>query len=116
VALFGGLKAFIVLVGRFIGVVGDKGLRIIIWHGQGNNFCVSSVKMYLVVCPRCEQRDLFEARVKGRGVQIFACDECDAVWFSLADIGVSPFGGLETYLEESSIAPSWESISVHRHL
>ncbi|HEL4857576.1 hypothetical protein JAK69_03660 [Stenotrophomonas maltophilia] len=59
---------------------------------------------------------MFEARVKESGVQIFVCDECDAVWFSLSDIGVSPFRDLETYLEENSIAPSWGSISVDGRL
>ncbi|WP_429000468.1 hypothetical protein, partial [Stenotrophomonas maltophilia] len=54
--------------------------------------------------------------VKESGVQMFVCDECDAVWFSLSDIGVSPFRDLETYLEENSIAPSWDSISVDRRL
>lgn len=59
---------------------------------------------------------MLEARVKESGVQIFVCDECDAVWFSLSDIGFSPFRELETYLEENSIAPSWDSISVDRRL
>lgn len=65
-----------------------------------------------MICPRCEQGEVFEAHVKGSGVQIFVCDECDAVWFSLIDVGVSPFRDLEAYLEENCIAPSWESISV----
>lgn len=55
---------------------------------------------------------MLKAQVKERGVQIFVCDECDAVWFSFAAIGVSPFRDLERYLEEISVAPSWESISV----
>ncbi|WP_414489983.1 zf-TFIIB domain-containing protein, partial [Stenotrophomonas maltophilia] len=38
-----------------------------------------------VICPRCEQGEILEARVKESAVQIFVCDECDAVWFSLSD-------------------------------
>ncbi|WP_423179314.1 zf-TFIIB domain-containing protein [Stenotrophomonas sp. CASM110] len=68
-----------------------------------------------LICPRCEQGEVLKAQVKARGVQIFVCDECDAVWFSFAAIGVSPFRDLERYLEEISVAPSWESISVDRH-
>lgn len=68
-----------------------------------------------LICPRCEQGEVLKAQVKGCGTQIFVCDECDVVWFSLAAIGVSPFRDLEEYLEENSVAPSWESISVDRH-
>ncbi|PSM14353.1 hypothetical protein CV100_07390 [Stenotrophomonas maltophilia] len=68
-----------------------------------------------MICPRCEQGEVLKAHVKGGGTHIFVCDECDAVWFSLASIGVSSFRDLEEYLEEKSVAPSWESISVDRH-
>ncbi|WP_369038392.1 hypothetical protein [Stenotrophomonas maltophilia] len=99
--------------GRVIGLAGGNNARTIVETGASKiKFGCHCTVRCLLICPRCEQGEILEAHVKESGVQIFVCDECDAFWFSLMDIGVSPFRDLETYLEENSIAPSWESISV----
>lgn len=65
-------------------------------------------------CPRCDQGDLVKAVVKGCGVTIYLCEECEATWFSLEQIGVGEFVDFGTYMRSIGLPPLWSSIDVLR--
>ncbi|MGF7134105.1 hypothetical protein P3T40_005606 [Paraburkholderia sp. EB58] len=65
-----------------------------------------------MLCPRCEQGDIAKAKIKKTGAVLFVCQECEATWFSLEDIGVAPFVDFGTHMEEISLAPLWSELEI----
>lgn len=69
-----------------------------------------------MLCPRCVQGDIALAQVKKNGENIYVCQECEAVWFSLFDIGVKPFVDFGIYMEGLGALPLWDELNVKRVL
>lgn len=63
-----------------------------------------------MICPRCEQGELFKAMIRKNNRIIFICNECDAIWFSFNDIGSSPWLDFGTYMEEQGLSPLWNEL------
>lgn len=63
-------------------------------------------------CPRCEQGSLVKAKVKESGVCIYLCEECEATWFSLEQIGVGEFIDFGVYMRSVGLPPLWTSIEI----
>lgn len=54
----------------------------------------------MLTCPRCDgQGAIQKLVVRQSGVALFACDECDATWFTRDAIGIVPWVDLSTYME-----------------
>lgn len=66
-----------------------------------------------MLCPRCAQGDMAIAQIK-TGQDIYVCQECEATWFSSADIGVKPFVDFGVYMEELKLLPLWDEINVRK--
>lgn len=67
-----------------------------------------------MLCPRCEQGDIAVAQIKKTGKDIYVCHECEATWFSLADIGAKPFVDFGAYMEELGLLPLWDEINIKK--
>lgn len=65
-----------------------------------------------MLCPRCEQGDVIEVRVKANGIHLFVCQECEASWFLFEKIGVEPFIDYGTYMEGLGLPPLWSELEV----
>jgi hypothetical protein len=53
-----------------------------------------------IYCPRCDGQGIIcEGAVNATGQDIFICDECDALWLSLADIGTRPHVDASEFLK-----------------
>jgi ribosomal protein L37AE/L43A len=65
-----------------------------------------------MLCPRCQQGDVVKATVKKLGKGIFVCQECEATWFSIDDIGTKPFIDFGSYMRENGLRPVWDEIVV----
>lgn len=65
-----------------------------------------------MLCPRCKQGDLVEARVKKTGQTLFICQECEATWFSKEEILNSPFIDFGSYMMKIGLQPLWDEVSV----
>jgi hypothetical protein len=44
----------------------------------------------LIYCPCCDEGIVCEGAVKATRQDVYTCCECNALWLSLADIGVKP--------------------------
>ncbi|WP_089400511.1 zf-TFIIB domain-containing protein [Noviherbaspirillum humi] len=67
-----------------------------------------------MLCPRCEQGDIVKAQIKKNGEEIFVCQECEATWFALKEIGVSPFTDFSAYMEGLGLCPLWDELIVQK--
>ena len=65
-----------------------------------------------MLCPRCEQGDIVEAKVKKTGGSIYVCQECEAIWFNAEKIGDSSFVDFGTYMVKIGLPPLWDELSV----
>ena len=63
-----------------------------------------------MLCPRCEQGDVVEAKIKKTGQIIYLCQECEATWFAREKIGIEAFVDFGTYMEEHAMQPLWEEL------
>ncbi|QBC45218.1 hypothetical protein [Iodobacter fluviatilis] len=63
-----------------------------------------------MICPRCEQDEIKKIKIKEIDKYFFLCPECDATWFSIDEVGVTPFVDFETYMEESGFLVSWDNL------
>ncbi len=61
-------------------------------------------------CPRCNQGLLSCLKIKAAELTIFACEECDAIWFSSDLIGKEPHLDLSTYLESLGLKNGWAEV------
>ncbi|MFZ6640194.1 hypothetical protein ACO0LL_10665 [Undibacterium sp. TC4M20W] len=67
-----------------------------------------------MLCPRCEQGDVAKAQINKTGKDIYVCQECEASWFTLHDIGVAPFTDFGTYMEEIGLFPLWNELNIQK--
>lgn len=44
-----------------------------------------------MLCPRCEQGDIFKAKIIADDTCLFVCQECEASWFYTKILGLGPF-------------------------
>jgi len=65
-----------------------------------------------MLCPRCEQDDIAEAKIRKMGSVLFVCQECEATWFSREEIGVVPFVDFGTHMESIGLAPLWDELEI----
>ncbi|SEI21312.1 hypothetical protein SAMN05216581_4449 [Pseudomonas asplenii] len=63
-----------------------------------------------MICPRCEQGDIYNVRVRATGEHLYLCRECDATWFSVEKIGVEKFFDYGAYMEECGLEPLWNEL------
>ncbi len=66
-----------------------------------------------MLCPRCQQGEIVEARVRATGTSLFICQECEATWFSLDQIGIKKFVDFGAYLEAHDLPPLWSEVDRH---
>lgn len=65
-------------------------------------------------CPRCEQGAVLAMKINSRSINLWVCEECEATWFSVRDIGNERFYDLGTELEALGLPPLWsELVSQH---
>jgi phosphoglycolate phosphatase-like HAD superfamily hydrolase len=58
----------------------------------------------MIICPRCDgQGEVRQWRIRSSGQRVFVCEECDATWLSMDEIGRQPWLDFFTLLEEQGI-------------
>ena len=65
-----------------------------------------------MMCPRCKQGDVVEARVRSTDAILFVCDECEATWFTKDAIGHVAFIDFGTYMRGLGLKPLWDELIV----
>lgn len=63
-----------------------------------------------MICPRCKQGDVIEARVRSTDALLFVCEECEATWFNRDAIGQGAFVDFGTYMEGVGLLPLWDEL------
>lgn len=61
-------------------------------------------------CPRCEQGAVLAMTINSRCINLWVCEECEATWFSVSDIGIERFHDLGTELEALGLPPLWSEL------
>jgi transposase-like protein len=69
-----------------------------------------------VICPRCEQDEIVEAKIKANGRLIYLCPECDATWLSVDKIGASGFLDYGTYMKGIGVSQLWDELEIIRKI
>jgi len=69
-----------------------------------------------MICPRCEQDEIVEAKIKATGSSIFICPECDAMWLSSNRIDSANFLDYGTYMESIGLTQLGDELSVMRRI
>ena len=44
-----------------------------------------------MICPRCNQGEIYRILIKRLQAETFLCDDCEAMWFNRIEIGNVPF-------------------------
>ncbi|WP_225930123.1 hypothetical protein [Pseudomonas botevensis] len=65
-----------------------------------------------MICPRCQQDYIAQARIKVTETVIFICPECDSIWFGLEKIGRMPFLDYGTYMEGIGLSGLWDELEI----
>lgn len=65
-----------------------------------------------MLCPRCEQGHIVQAKIIANGTAVFVCQECEATWFSVKEIGISSFIDFGTYMQSLGLKPLWSELQV----
>lgn len=65
-----------------------------------------------MICPRCEQDEIVEAKIKANGRLIYVCPECDATWLSADQIGAHGFLDYGTYMKGIGLSQLWDELEV----
>ena len=63
-------------------------------------------------CPRCEQGQVFPAKIGATGELVQVCEECDASWFATETLSAVRFRDLGTLLRERGLSPLWDGLAV----
>lgn len=66
----------------------------------------------MIVCPRCGQGYIYEVKIKKNNQTIFICEECDAVWFLVKDIGVTPFIDYGLFMQGLGYSSRWDEFDI----
>jgi hypothetical protein len=66
-----------------------------------------------VLCPRCNPGGggkICRKFVAELGLDVYLCDECDAMWLSTEAVYSEPFQDYSTYMRARGVEPSWEGL------
>ncbi|HTH60314.1 MAG TPA: zf-TFIIB domain-containing protein [Paraburkholderia sp.] len=69
-----------------------------------------------MICPRCKQDEIVEARIKANGRLIYICPECDATWLSNHEISFHNFFDYGTYMQSIGLSQLWDELEVTRKI
>ena len=62
-------------------------------------------------CPDCNHGWVTRAVVNRTGRSLYVCDECDATWLELAQVGAAEAVTFETYLRRQGIESPWDEVT-----
>ncbi len=65
-----------------------------------------------MMCPRCEQDDVLEARVRETGVVLYVCPECEATWLCEKNIAQGAFLDFGVFMEGLGLPPLWDELDI----
>jgi len=65
-------------------------------------------------CPRCNQGWIVSAKIKKTKEQLFVCEECDATWLSLNNIGKEKWLDFGSFMESKQLPALWTELDVHK--
>ncbi len=65
-----------------------------------------------MICPRCEQDEIVEARIKAIDRLIYICPECDATWLSSDEVSPSNFVDYGTYMKSIGLSQLWDELEI----
>lgn len=68
--------------------------------------------MQKMICPRCEQDDVLEVRVRKTGATIYVCPECEATWLCEKSIAQGAFLDFGIYMEGLGLLPVWDELDI----
>nr|WP_080427263.1 zf-TFIIB domain-containing protein [Burkholderia ubonensis] len=69
-----------------------------------------------MICPRCEQDEVVEARIKVNERVIYICPECDATWLSSGEIGSGNFFDYGAYMKSIGSSQLWGELEVVKRI
>ncbi|KUY78380.1 hypothetical protein WS46_21215 [Burkholderia sp. RF4-BP95] len=69
-----------------------------------------------MICPRCEQDEIVEARIKANERVIYICPECDATWLSSSEISSGSFFDYGTYMKSIGLPQLWDELEVIKRI
>ena len=65
-----------------------------------------------MICPRCEQDDVLEVRVRKTGTRLYVCPECEATWLCEKSIDQCAFVDFGVYMESHGLPPLWGELDI----
>ncbi|MDN3649568.1 hypothetical protein QWZ13_18010 [Reinekea marina] len=65
-----------------------------------------------MLCPRCSQGSIIEARIRAKNEKIFLCEECEATWFKKEHIRGGKWVDYGTYMQSKGLKPLWNEIDL----
>ena len=65
-----------------------------------------------MICPRCEQDEIVQARIKALRKLIYICPECDATWLSKDRISALVHMDYGTYMKDMGLSQLWDAVEV----
>lgn len=68
-----------------------------------------------MLCPRCEQDEILEVRVRRTGTRLNVCPECEATWLCDNDITDGAFLDFGTYMEKLGLPPLWDELDFKKN-
>lgn len=69
-----------------------------------------------MICPRCEQDYIVEARISAIGKLIYICPECEAIWLSKNEIHSQGFLDFGTYMNEMGRSQLWDELEAIKRI
>lgn len=63
-------------------------------------------------CPRCGQGTVLQVRIDALGIDLWLCDECDALWHDRNAIGPGGFVDFSTFMEAHGRPGLWSELTL----
>jgi hypothetical protein len=63
-------------------------------------------------CPRCDQGWVVHAVVRADVTHLWICDECDAIWLSIDQIGQGKWIDFEEFMERKKLPGTWDQLEL----
>ena len=70
--------------------------------------------MQTMLCPRCEQDEVLEVRVRRTGTRLYVCPECEATWLCEGSISEDAFLDFGAYMEGLGMSPLWDELDFQK--
>ena len=67
-----------------------------------------------MLCPRCEQGEIWEVLLPTRDELSFLCDECDALWLDEREIAGYGFMDFGLYMRSNGFEGRWEELRARK--